>query len=605
MMMMTPSYGANKPAKMGQLMRAAMLQNGGMRGSRRANMRSVEKKMSPAMVNAMLNKMANNMKQMQDQEDKYSAPTSGMSSYGKPGSSAMALMMKSPAAAEMMANLMMAPQMSTAMAQMTPVKREQMKRMMMAAVMAQQQQQQEETQQQEDNNGSYGQQAPDSKGPMMMDEGQKSANDYSSQMPTTSTISPMMGMMNPSKMSYGQADGSKQMMMPAMNDMSTSGYGQKNKMTMPQAMMMMMMNMNAAKGSQSSANDYGMGQQQRPIMPMEPSQEQARSMGYGGEQQVAMSMAGKGMSGMNNNNGMNLGAYMSSMMKPQMQANSYQSPMMNNGANKNSMYGGEPTMMSNKQMMSGSGSGYGMDANKQEQQREMMGAKTDGGNYGGQMSEMTPMMPSAPAMGTKNGASGAPMNGFKQAYQQPSQQAEGETKGATKGGSDYKQTDMARPAMPQMSQQAYGQEEQQQQEDGYGAAPMGMAEPFAFDYKIDDGYGNGQYRKEESDKDGVVRGSYGYMDNMGLYRHVEYVADENGFRANIKSNEPGLSSEPAASKSASSEAGKTQVMESPMATMDNNQAGNQPQQQQQQQQMMDSSAQQQQQQQQSNENGEK
>ena len=104
-----------------------------------------------------------------------------------------------------------------------------------------------------------------------------------------------------------------------------------------------MMNMNAAKGSQSSANDYGMGQQQqqRPMMPIEPSQEQARGMGYGGEQQVAMSMAGKGMSGMNNNNGMNLGAYMSSMMKPQMQANSYQSPMMNNGANKNGMYGGD------------------------------------------------------------------------------------------------------------------------------------------------------------------------------------------------------------------------------------------------------------------------
>lgn len=37
-----------------------------------------------------------------------------------------------------------------------------------------------------------------------------------------------------------------------------------------------------------------------------------------------------------------------------------------------------------------------------------------------------------------------------------------------------------------------------------------------------------------------MRGSYGYTDANGIYRHVDYVADQNGFRANIKSNEPGL-----------------------------------------------------------------
>jgi len=38
-----------------------------------------------------------------------------------------------------------------------------------------------------------------------------------------------------------------------------------------------------------------------------------------------------------------------------------------------------------------------------------------------------------------------------------------------------------------------------------------------------------------------VHGSYGYRDNHGVYREVVYVADRNGFRANIKTNEPGIS----------------------------------------------------------------
>lgn len=44
--------------------------------------------------------------------------------------------------------------------------------------------------------------------------------------------------------------------------------------------------------------------------------------------------------------------------------------------------------------------------------------------------------------------------------------------------------------------------------------------------------GNGQFRKEESTR-GVVRGSYGYTDAYGLYRVVDYIADENGFRGNF------------------------------------------------------------------------
>lgn len=98
----------------------------------------------------------------------------------------------------------------------------------------------------------------------------------------------------------------------------------------------------------------------------------------------------------------------------------------------------------------------------------------------------------------------------------------------------------ARPAPIVQEQYEQQNDYVQQQQVEYGAAPSGQAEPFAFDFKTEDNSGNGQYRKEESDKNGVVHGSYGYTDANGIYRHVEYVADKDGFRANIKSNEPGL-----------------------------------------------------------------
>ncbi|RWS30154.1 Cuticle protein 16.8-like protein [Leptotrombidium deliense] len=64
--------------------------------------------------------------------------------------------------------------------------------------------------------------------------------------------------------------------------------------------------------------------------------------------------------------------------------------------------------------------------------------------------------------------------------------------------------------------------------------------PYRFGYEIQDKDGNLQHRHEQSDANGVRRGSYGYLDANGIYRTVEYIADENGFRVNVKSNEPGL-----------------------------------------------------------------
>lgn len=54
-------------------------------------------------------------------------------------------------------------------------------------------------------------------------------------------------------------------------------------------------------------------------------------------------------------------------------------------------------------------------------------------------------------------------------------------------------------------------------------------------------------RQEEMDERGTVKGSYSYIDKDGIYRTVSYVADDDGFRATVDSNEPGLtSSAPAA-----------------------------------------------------------
>ncbi|KAL1419244.1 hypothetical protein MTO96_005338 [Rhipicephalus appendiculatus] len=39
------------------------------------------------------------------------------------------------------------------------------------------------------------------------------------------------------------------------------------------------------------------------------------------------------------------------------------------------------------------------------------------------------------------------------------------------------------------------------------------------------------------------KGTYGYTDSYGVYRKVHYVADQNGFRADIKTNEPGVKQE--------------------------------------------------------------
>ncbi|CAL1292276.1 unnamed protein product [Larinioides sclopetarius] len=63
--------------------------------------------------------------------------------------------------------------------------------------------------------------------------------------------------------------------------------------------------------------------------------------------------------------------------------------------------------------------------------------------------------------------------------------------------------------------------------------------PYEFGYQFGDGNGMQQHRSESADEEGVVKGVYGYMDPLGVYRSVEYTADSDGYRAVIRTNEPG------------------------------------------------------------------
>ncbi|KAF8782296.1 cuticle protein 10.9-like [Argiope bruennichi] len=79
---------------------------------------------------------------------------------------------------------------------------------------------------------------------------------------------------------------------------------------------------------------------------------------------------------------------------------------------------------------------------------------------------------------------------------------------------------------------------------GYGGGyePKYPPHPYGFGYEIKDHLGNQQYRKEHSDGKKVI-GSYGFTDAHGIHRLVDYVADEHGFRAKVRTNEPGTANQ--------------------------------------------------------------
>ncbi|XP_070387696.1 cuticle protein 10.9-like [Dermacentor albipictus] len=71
------------------------------------------------------------------------------------------------------------------------------------------------------------------------------------------------------------------------------------------------------------------------------------------------------------------------------------------------------------------------------------------------------------------------------------------------------------------------------------AEPVYPPQPYSFGYDNLDEYGSRSYRNEKSDANNVKTGSYGYRDANGIYRRVTYIADANGYRATIDTNEPG------------------------------------------------------------------
>ncbi|GBM85964.1 hypothetical protein AVEN_52979-1 [Araneus ventricosus] len=74
--------------------------------------------------------------------------------------------------------------------------------------------------------------------------------------------------------------------------------------------------------------------------------------------------------------------------------------------------------------------------------------------------------------------------------------------------------------------------------DHYHHAPQ----PYKFGYSVKDHHGE-QHREESGDGGHAVRGSYGFTDARGIHRQVHYVADHGGFRAEVKTNEPGTANQ--------------------------------------------------------------
>ncbi|GFW27113.1 uncharacterized protein TNCV_93391 [Trichonephila clavipes] len=69
--------------------------------------------------------------------------------------------------------------------------------------------------------------------------------------------------------------------------------------------------------------------------------------------------------------------------------------------------------------------------------------------------------------------------------------------------------------------------------------------PYSFGYDAP-AIGGGSSRRETSDGNGRVVGSYTVSDADGRLRIVDYYADETGFHANVKTNEPGTANQDSA-----------------------------------------------------------
>ncbi|GIY57169.1 hypothetical protein CDAR_224991 [Caerostris darwini] len=72
--------------------------------------------------------------------------------------------------------------------------------------------------------------------------------------------------------------------------------------------------------------------------------------------------------------------------------------------------------------------------------------------------------------------------------------------------------------------------------------PQHAPQPYKYGYSIKDHHGE-QHRQEAGNGAGSVVGNYGFIDDRGIARQVNYVADHAGFRAQVKTNEPGTANQ--------------------------------------------------------------
>ncbi|GIY10524.1 hypothetical protein CEXT_647211 [Caerostris extrusa] len=72
--------------------------------------------------------------------------------------------------------------------------------------------------------------------------------------------------------------------------------------------------------------------------------------------------------------------------------------------------------------------------------------------------------------------------------------------------------------------------------------PVPAPQPYKFGYSIRD-QNSQQYRQEAGNGAGGVIGNYGFTDDRGIARQVNYVADDAGFRAQVLTNEPGTANQ--------------------------------------------------------------
>ncbi|CAL1288792.1 unnamed protein product [Larinioides sclopetarius] len=76
----------------------------------------------------------------------------------------------------------------------------------------------------------------------------------------------------------------------------------------------------------------------------------------------------------------------------------------------------------------------------------------------------------------------------------------------------------------------------------HGGHEIHHPQPYKFGYSVKDHHGE-QHREESGDGVGSVVGNYGFTDDRGIARQVNYIADHAGFRAQVKTNEPGTANQ--------------------------------------------------------------